>query len=69
MLALQIVEQGQPLQRREVPRPTCSSEGVLIEVKAAGICRSDVHYMDNTHKLGPLVSLFAVSFPKIEVLL
>lgn len=54
MLALQIVEQGQPLQRREVPRPTCSSEGVLIEVKAAGICRSDVHYMDNTHKLGPL---------------
>lgn len=33
----------QPLQIRQVPDPTPAPDGVIIEVKASGICRSDWH--------------------------
>ncbi len=33
---------------REVPKPEVASDGVLVEVKACGICGSDVHGMDGS---------------------
>lgn len=33
---------------REVPRPTIGADEVLVEVKACGICGSDVHGMDGS---------------------
>ncbi|MFN2218870.1 MAG: alcohol dehydrogenase catalytic domain-containing protein, partial [Anaerolineae bacterium] len=44
MKAVQLVEIGQPLQAREVPVPSVGPRDVLVRVKAAGICHSDVHY-------------------------
>jgi propanol-preferring alcohol dehydrogenase len=44
MRAVQIVEIGQPLEEREVPTPEIGDRDVLIRVRAAGICHSDVHY-------------------------
>lgn len=34
---------NQPIQVSDQPDPTCKDHGVLIEVKATGICRSDWH--------------------------
>ncbi len=34
---------GSPLEVRDVPDPTPSNDGVVIEVRANGICRSDWH--------------------------
>ncbi len=34
---------GGPLALREVPEPVCPDDGVLIQVKATGVCRSDWH--------------------------
>lgn len=44
MKAVQLVEIGQPLQAREVPLPSVGPRDVLVRIKAAGICHSDVHY-------------------------
>jgi 2-desacetyl-2-hydroxyethyl bacteriochlorophyllide A dehydrogenase len=42
--AVQLVEIGKPLEMREVPLPSVGERDVLVRVKAAGICHSDVHY-------------------------
>ena len=34
---------GSPLRMAEVPRPGCPADGVVIDVRATGICRSDWH--------------------------
>lgn len=34
---------GSPLDVRDVPEPTCASDGVVIAVRATGVCRSDWH--------------------------
>lgn len=44
MLALKIVDLGAPLQAVELPDPEPGPGDVVIRVRAAGICRSDVHY-------------------------
>lgn len=33
----------QPLALRDVPDPACPPDGVIVEVKACGVCRSDHH--------------------------
>jgi D-arabinose 1-dehydrogenase-like Zn-dependent alcohol dehydrogenase len=43
MKAVRLVKPGQPLEIQEVPVPSAGARGVLVRVKAAGICRSDVH--------------------------
>lgn len=48
MRAVRLVKPGQPLEMREVPMPPMGAKDVLIKVKAAGICRSDVHYRAGT---------------------
>ena len=54
MKAVQLVEVRQPLEQREVPIPTVGDRDVLVRVKAAGICHSDVHYRAGTSPAFPL---------------
>ncbi len=44
MKALRLVKVEQPLQMQEVPLPTIGKRDVLVRIRAAGICHSDVHY-------------------------
>jgi propanol-preferring alcohol dehydrogenase len=52
--AVQLVEIGQPLELREVPVPEIGDRDVLVRVKAAGICHSDVHYRAGASPVGAL---------------
>jgi 2-desacetyl-2-hydroxyethyl bacteriochlorophyllide A dehydrogenase len=54
MKAVRLVEVGQPLRMQEVPLPAVGDKDVLVRVKAAGICHSDVHYRAGTSPAGPL---------------
>jgi propanol-preferring alcohol dehydrogenase len=54
MKAVQLVEIGQPLQAREVPVPSWGPRDVLVRIKAAGICHSDVHYRNGISPVGHL---------------
>ncbi|NHJ84992.1 MAG: zinc-binding dehydrogenase [Asgard group archaeon] len=44
MKAVQLVELKRDLENRELPKPDPKADEVLIKIKAAGICHSDVHY-------------------------
>ncbi|MGF6884759.1 propanol-preferring alcohol dehydrogenase [Nocardia sp. GAS34] len=46
MLAIQLTEWGRPPEPREVPVPQPVGEELLLQVTAAGLCRSDLHVMD-----------------------
>jgi propanol-preferring alcohol dehydrogenase len=48
MKAWQFVDDGQPLTLNEVPEPTAGQDEVVIDVKAAGLCHSDVGFLDGT---------------------
>lgn len=54
MKAVRLVEIGQSLQMQEVPLPAVGEKDVLVRIKAAGICHSDVHYRAGTSPVGPL---------------
>jgi len=54
MKAVRLIEIGQPLQLREIPVPAVGEEEVLVRIKAAGICHSDVHYRTGVSSVGPL---------------
>jgi len=54
MKAVRLVEVKQPLQMQEIPLPAVGEKDVLVQVKAAGICHSDVHYRVGTSPVGPL---------------
>jgi alcohol dehydrogenase len=43
MRAAVLEEHGEPLSIEEVDRPTAEPDGVVVEVEACGICRSDWH--------------------------
>ena len=50
MLALVKTQKGKGfIELREVPEPTFTDDEVLIEVKAAGICGTDVHVLHDTN--------------------
>ncbi|MFC7176832.1 zinc-dependent alcohol dehydrogenase family protein [Halosegnis marinus] len=34
---------GEPMEVRDVPRPDCDPDGVVVETEACGVCRSDWH--------------------------
>ncbi|MGW9132931.1 zinc-binding dehydrogenase [Streptomyces sp. NPDC055681] len=53
MEAWQFAEVGKPLSRNEVAEPTARSGEIVIAVKAAGLCHSDVGFLDGT--LTPLL--------------
>ncbi|MDH3605502.1 MAG: zinc-binding dehydrogenase [Acidimicrobiia bacterium] len=52
--ALQLVEQNAPLVEVDLPVPDLGAGEALVRVQAAGICRSDVHYLQGSPKLPPL---------------
>lgn len=52
MKVVQLIEVGAPLEDREVATPSPGANDLLIAVKAAGICHSDVHYRDGTGHVG-----------------
>lgn len=54
MKAVQLIEIDKDLENREVPTPEPKSGEVLIKIKAAGICHSDVHYRDGVSSVGHL---------------
>ena len=54
MKAVQLVEIGQPLQARQVPTPSVGPREVLVRIRAAGICHSDVHYRNGASAVGNL---------------
>lgn len=53
MKAWQFLEVGKPLTLNEVPDPTPATDEVIVDVKAAGLCHSDVGFLDGT--LTPLL--------------
>lgn len=53
MKAWQFTEIGTPLTLREVPDPQPAPDGIVINTKAAGLCHSDVSFVDGT--LTPLL--------------
>ena len=54
MKAVRLVEIGRPLEMQEAPLPAVGERDVLVRVKAAGICHSDVHYRAGASPVGPL---------------
>jgi len=54
MKAVRLVKPGRPLELHEIPMPTLRSGDVLVAVKSAGICHSDVHYRAGRSPVHPL---------------
>jgi 2-desacetyl-2-hydroxyethyl bacteriochlorophyllide A dehydrogenase len=54
MKAVRLVQIGRPLEGHDIPVPTIGDRDVLIRVRAAGICHSDVHYRAGRSPMGPL---------------
>jgi propanol-preferring alcohol dehydrogenase len=54
MNAVRLLAIGQPLQRQDVPAPPLGERDVLLRVRAAGICHSDVHYRAGKSPVSPL---------------
>jgi propanol-preferring alcohol dehydrogenase len=49
-----LIEIGKPLENQELPIPAVGEKDVLVQIRAAGICHSDVHYRAGTSPVGPL---------------
>ena len=54
MKAVRLVKPGQPLEMQELPLPPVGAKDVLVRVRAAGICRSDMHYRAGVSPVHPL---------------
>lgn len=52
MYSYDVVEWGQPLQRREHATPVPTGTQVLLKLKFCGVCHSDVHIRDGYFDLG-----------------
>ena len=52
MKAMQIKEFGKPLQLADVDTPTPTGSSVLIRVKAAGVCHTDLHLISGGYDVG-----------------
>ena len=54
MKAVRLIAPEHPLQLQDIPIPTIGENDVLVRVKAAGICHSDVHYRAGKSPVQPL---------------
>jgi propanol-preferring alcohol dehydrogenase len=54
MKSIRLVAPHQPLQAQDVPVPSLGPQDVLVRVRAAGICHSDVHYRAGKSPVFPL---------------
>ena len=52
MKAYQIVENGKPLEEREIEKPVPSGKEILLKTVACGVCHSDVHIHEGFFSLG-----------------
>jgi D-arabinose 1-dehydrogenase-like Zn-dependent alcohol dehydrogenase len=52
--AVRLVQTGRPLEMQEIPVPAIGERDVLIRIRAAGICHSDVHYRAGRSAVGTL---------------
>ncbi len=46
MKAMLLEVPGQPLRLADLPRPTPGADQILLEVRACGVCRTDLHVVD-----------------------
>ena len=49
MKAYQVVENGKPLEQREIETPEPQGKEVLLKTVACGVCHSDVHILSLIH--------------------
>src|SRR5512146_429842 len=54
MKAVRLVRPGQPVELFAIPVPAFGHGDVLVRVRAAGICHSDVHYRAGRSRVDPL---------------
>ncbi len=54
MKAVRLIKVGQPLEMQEIPIPVIGEKDILVQVRAAGICHSDVHYRAGLSPVHPL---------------
>ncbi|MBN1659622.1 MAG: zinc-binding dehydrogenase [Anaerolineae bacterium] len=54
MKAVRLIEIGKPVEMQEIPHPLVGKGEVLVRIRAAGICHSDVHYRAGTSGVGAL---------------
>ena len=54
MKSVRLIEVGKPLVEQDIPIPEVGEREVLVRVRAAGICHSDVHYRAGTSPVHPL---------------
>jgi propanol-preferring alcohol dehydrogenase len=54
MKAVRMIAPGQPLQEQDVAVPSLAAGQILVRVRAAGICHSDVHYRAGRSPVKPL---------------
>ncbi|NQS92450.1 MAG: alcohol dehydrogenase catalytic domain-containing protein [Chloroflexi bacterium] len=54
MKAVRLVQAGKPLVLQEISEPEIGPDDVLVQVMAAGICHSDVHYRAGISPVHPL---------------
>ena len=52
MISYQLFEYGEPLRRVESPLPEVGEQAILLQVKAAGVCHSDLHICHGSYDLG-----------------
>jgi D-arabinose 1-dehydrogenase-like Zn-dependent alcohol dehydrogenase len=52
MRSFKVCQCGAPLQMVEEPTPQPAGTQVLLKVKAAGVCHSDIHIWDGYYELG-----------------
>jgi propanol-preferring alcohol dehydrogenase len=49
-----MVEVGRPLEMQDIPVPVPGAGEVLVRIRAAGVCHSDVHYRGGKSRVWPL---------------
>jgi propanol-preferring alcohol dehydrogenase len=54
MKAVRLIEPEHPLQLQDITIPTIGENDILVRVKAAGICHTDVHYRAGRSPVHPL---------------
>jgi len=52
MQSAHIVEPGRPLELKSHPIPEVPDEGLLIKTLYAGVCHSDIHFIDDEIDIG-----------------
>ena len=52
MKSYQVIDFGRPLRETELADPEPTGDEVVVEVKAAGVCHSDLHIWEGSYDLG-----------------